>query len=268
MNADGARLLGDPDDRVLDLARRDHHQVGELVDHAEDVRQRRLPVRDPVAVERDEVAGARGAHDAVALLHLLDEVAEHVRGQPRAGHDRRQEMRDLLVVVQLDPLRVDQHHPDLVRGRAQQDRGEHRVDGAGLAGAGRARDEHVRLLREVGPDRLARDVLAEPDRQRRVALRRIAQDVPEVDHAPDPVRDLDADRLLARDRRENPDVLGGERVGEVVAELGDLRHLDPGRQPQLVARHVRARDRADHLRLDVEVRERLDELDAALLDRL
>ena len=29
---------------VLDLARRDHHQVGELVDHAEDVRQRRLAV--------------------------------------------------------------------------------------------------------------------------------------------------------------------------------------------------------------------------------
>ena len=37
-----ARLLGEADDRVLDLGRRDHHQVGELVDHAEDVRQRRL----------------------------------------------------------------------------------------------------------------------------------------------------------------------------------------------------------------------------------
>ena len=38
VDADGARLLGEADDRVLDLGRGDHHQVGELVDHAEDVR--------------------------------------------------------------------------------------------------------------------------------------------------------------------------------------------------------------------------------------
>ena len=42
VDADRARLLGDADDRVLDVGRRDHHQVGELVDDAEDVRQRRL----------------------------------------------------------------------------------------------------------------------------------------------------------------------------------------------------------------------------------
>ena len=45
VDADGPRLLGQPDDRVLDLGRGDHHQVGELVDHAEDVRQRRLAAR-------------------------------------------------------------------------------------------------------------------------------------------------------------------------------------------------------------------------------
>ena len=40
VDADRARLLGDADDRVLDVGRRDHHQVGELVDHAQDVGQR------------------------------------------------------------------------------------------------------------------------------------------------------------------------------------------------------------------------------------
>ncbi len=42
VDADGARLLREPDDRVLDVGRRDHHQVGELVDHAQDVGQRLL----------------------------------------------------------------------------------------------------------------------------------------------------------------------------------------------------------------------------------
>ena len=42
VDADRARLLGEADDRVLDVGGRDHHQVGELVDHAQDVGQRRL----------------------------------------------------------------------------------------------------------------------------------------------------------------------------------------------------------------------------------
>ena len=55
---------------------------------------------------------------------------------------------------------------------------------------------------------------------------------------------LDADRLLAGDRREDPHVGGGQRVGEVVLEVRDLGDLDPRRQPQLVARDVRAGRRA------------------------
>ena len=58
---------------------------------------------------------------------------------------------------------------------------------------------------------------------------------------------------------------GGQRVGEVVLELGDLADLDAGREAQLVAGDVRARDHADHLRLDAEVAERLDELGGGLL---
>ena len=46
VDAGGAGLLGEADDRVLDFGRGDHHQVRELVDHAEDVRQRRLPLLD------------------------------------------------------------------------------------------------------------------------------------------------------------------------------------------------------------------------------
>ena len=40
VDPDRARHLGDPADRVLDVTRRDHHQVGELVDDDEEIRVR------------------------------------------------------------------------------------------------------------------------------------------------------------------------------------------------------------------------------------
>ena len=41
VDADGTGLRGDAVDRLLDVAGRDHHQVGQLVDHDEDERQAR-----------------------------------------------------------------------------------------------------------------------------------------------------------------------------------------------------------------------------------
>ena len=166
MDADRARLLGQADDRVLDVGRRDHHQVGELVDDAQHVRQRGLAALGAPAVELDQVARARQRHRRVAVLHLLDEVLQRVGRHPRRRDDRREQVRDALVVVELDLLGVDEHEPDLVRVGAEQDAREHRVDARRLAGAGGSGDEQVRHLREVRADCLAGDILAEPDRER------------------------------------------------------------------------------------------------------
>ena len=134
----------------------------------------------------------------VAALHLGDDVLEHRRGLLRARDDGRQEVRDRLVEVELDPLRVDEDHPHVVRRRAQQHRREQRVDAARLPRARGAGDQEVRHPREVGPDRVARDVLAEPDGERARRPRKVVEDVAERDHARREVRDLDPDGLLAR----------------------------------------------------------------------
>ena len=175
-------------------------------------------------------------------------------GVSRCGH--------VLVVVELDLLGVDEDEAHLVGRGLHQDRGEDRVDAAALARAGGAGDQHVRHLRDVGPDRVAVDPLAEPGDQRRGLLRPAGVDVAEADDAAARVRDLDADRLFARDRGQDADVGRGQRVGEVVAELGHFLDLGAGREAQLVAGDVRAADDADDLRLDPEVAERLDQLAA------
>ena len=269
MDADGTRLLREADDAVLDLGWRDHHQVGELVDHDEDVRQRVLGTAtfDARLVELDDVAAAGGAELLVAAFHLADHVHQGGGRALHVRHDGREQMRDRLVVVQLDPLRVDQDHLDLVRRGVQQDRDEHGVERAGLTGAGGAGDQHVRHLGEVGVHVVAADVLAEPDGQGAAAGRERALDVAERHEVRRRVRNLDADGLLAGDRGEDADVGRGECVGEVVLEGRDLADLGAGGELDLVARDARTRHGADHAALHTKALERLDERLAHAVER-
>ncbi len=251
MDAGGARLLGDPHDRVLDVAGRGHHQVGELVDDGQDVRIRLVDAfaaerggdvsRPDLRVEVVDVAHPRGLHVLVALLHLLDEPGECGGGLLRLRDDRRDEVRDPLVRGELDHLRVDQDHPHLLRRRAAEQRHEHRVDEARLARTGRAGDQQVRHLRQVGADEIALDVLAEPDHQRMLVLpgRRRVQHVGQANHLTVGVGDLDTDRGLAGDRREQAHVVGCRGVGDVALQRGDLLDLHARTEFDLVSRDGR-----------------------------
>ena len=124
-----------------------------------------LAVAD-LAVEVVDVAHPAGGEVLVAHVHLAHDPLQGLGGLLRAGDDRGDQVRDAFVRGELDPFRVDEHQPHLVRGGARQDRRDQRVDARGLAGAGGAGDEDVRHLGEVGDDEAALDVLAEADEQR------------------------------------------------------------------------------------------------------
>ena len=180
VDAGGPGQLGDADDRVLDVARRDHHQVGELVDDDQQIGVRRQHALAPRRhldragshglVEVVDVAEAEVGQVVVPLVHLADHPLQRLGRLLRAGDDRRDQVRDAFVARQLDPLRVDHDHPDLVGRRPHQQRADHRVDEARLAGAGGAGDQQVRHLRQVGDDEAALDVLAEADDHRVVVV--------------------------------------------------------------------------------------------------
>ncbi len=217
-----------------------------------------LARRHPDLVPVAQVAGPLHAHQLVAALHLAHDVGEDRRRVLHVGDDRREQVRDALVVVELDLLGVDQDHPQVVRRRAQQHRGEEGVEAHALAGAGGSGDQEVGHPGQVDVDRLAAEVQAEPRHQRAGVRRELAGDVAERDQRRLGVRHLHADGLLARDRRDDAQLLArGEGVGEVVAQRGDAADLGAGGQLQLVAGDARAADRVGDLGLDAEVPERL-----------
>jgi len=193
----------------------------------------------------------------VALVHLAHHPLQGVRSLLRIGDDRGDQMRDALVLVELDTLGVDQHHPDLVGRGTDHDRGDQRVHETRLAGAGRAGDQQMRHLRDVSDDVAALDVLAQTHGQRVmiVACLLAAQDVAQRDDLLVPVGDLDADGRASRDRAEDAHIGGTDRVGDVLGQAGDLLHLDAVADLDLVAGHRRATGVAGHPRVDVELGE-------------
>ena len=207
VHPDGARELRQPRDRVLDLALRQDHQVGQLVDddHEERHQRRHLAARlglgREVVVVGLDVADLLLGEDLVALLHQADGVAQRVGRLLRVADHRRDQVRDAVVHRQLDHLRVDHDELHLVGARREEDRADQRVDHHALARPGGAGDQHVRHLAQVGDPRLAEGVLAERDGELRVRPAELLRehDLLERHDLARAVRQLDADDGLAGD---------------------------------------------------------------------
>ena len=275
VDAGGAGELREADELLFDVDRGGHHHVGELVEHDDPVGHR-LGGRGQRVVGGD-VARAEFFEAAVAAVHFADHDAEHGGDLVGFGDDVGEgEVGDAGVVGEFDALGVDEDEADLLRGLLHEQAGDDRVDADGLAGAGRAGDQHVGHLGEVGDDGLAGDAAAERDRE--PALGRLLLEGVGFDQAADAddallgVGHLDADDGLAGHGRFDPDRGGGEGEGEVVAESGDAVDADAGARDLfldgagravLVAQRlaVRALD-GDRLGLDLPAR-----LDAELGDR-
>ena len=285
VDADRPALLGEPDDVGLDLLAGGHHHVGDLVgDHHDEGHRRRDrgrfvlglgldPTEDLVAAEGvvlGQVADARLRQEGVPLLHLLDRPGEDRLGLSHVGDDRVHQVGERLVGCQLDHLGVDHQHPDLVGPAGHQHRDDDRVQADRLAGAGPAGDQEMGHRRHVHHHRIAGDVLAEEDRDlHRAALRLgLLDHLAEADHLAGRVGHLDADRVLAGNRGDDPDARDAESDRQIVGEVGDLGQPEAGLELDLVLRDDRAGLDLDHLHLEAELREGLLEHPGPLADLL
>ena len=86
MNAGGARHLRQAADGLLDLLRRLHHQVGQLVDHDHDVGQ--FFVVFCLLVKGVEIARAGFLEQVIAFVHLAHRPLQRACRFVQVGHDR------------------------------------------------------------------------------------------------------------------------------------------------------------------------------------
>ncbi len=254
MNADGAGHLGQPADRFLHLVACHHHEVCQLVDDDQDVRQwlrqflalvlRRTPLVQhgpDVPVVLVDVPHPLSRERLVAFFHLAHGPPQGVGGLLGIDDHGGQQVGNILVHPQLEPLGVDHDQPHVVRGGAIEDAREHRVQANRLARARRARDEEVGHRGQVGHVGLAVDRLAKGERQLRggpgvdVGL----EQLPERDLLPLEVGNLDAHGGLAREPVDE-DGLGFHREAEVLGQPGDLAVLDASVRLELERRDDRA----------------------------
>ena len=134
-------------------------------------------------------------------------------------------MRNAFVHRQFEHLRIDHDQAHVLGRRLVQQRQHHRVHGRRLTRARGAADEQVRHAREVGDHRLAADVLAEHQRERRshfvVGLG--LDDLAERDDLALLVRDFQTHRRLARNDLDDAHADRGQRARQVLREVRDLR---------------------------------------------
>ncbi len=168
-------------------------------------------------------------------------------------------MRQCIVLLQLDHLRVNHHEPELVGRKLVEQRGDDGIDADRFAGAGAAGDKQVRHFREVGDDGMAIDILAQRERDAGLGVDPFVrfQEVAHDDLGLDGVGDFHADGAFAGHGREDVNAFGLERGGDVVAQRGNFFQLHAGRGMQLVARDGRAFGDVTERNLDIELREGL-----------
>ena len=127
-----------------------------------------------------------------------------------------------------------------------------------LPGAGAAGDQQVGHGGQVHGERVARHVFAEEQRDLHLLDLAVGllHDLAQSHDLAGFVGHFDAHRVLARDRRDDPDAGDAQRDGQVVRQAGDPRQPQSGLQFDFVLGDHRARFDFHHLDVEPEVGER------------
>ena len=140
-----------------------HHQVCQFINYDDDIGQFLFchlviggKTFDPLLLQQP-----------VAALHLLDGPQQGPARHFRFNDHRMQQMGNVLIDRQLDPLGIDHEQPHLIRGCLEKDGGDNGIDGHPLPGPGGAGNEEMGHAGYIGNNRMADNVEAESQGQLR-----------------------------------------------------------------------------------------------------
>ena len=266
-------------DQLFDLFADGHHHVGKFIDDDNDKGQRlqfgrRIFLEQLVwlpewienrftlglrladlLVEAAQIPHAQFRHQLVAAFHFGNAPAQRVGGVLHVGNDGCQQMRDAFVNLEFQHFRIDQDQPHFVWPGLVENTEQHGVDRNRFTRTGGARHQQVRHAGDIRNHGRTTDVLAQRQRQRRMAfvegLR--GDDLAQCHQLAVLVWNLQADRRLARNHLDDPHADHRQRARQILRQAGDLADLGARFQHQFKAGNNRPRMHLDDFRLDVEV---------------
>ena len=273
MNAGRTCQLCDALDAAFDFLCRHEHQIRQLIDDDDDACQLLmmfLRMCFHIRIVRSDVADARFGKQLIAFIHHLHDDLQRTVGLFPVRDDRCQQMRYLVVRGKFYFLRIDQQHLHLIRSGTHQDRADDRIDAHGFSAAGGTGYQQMRHLVELAINGIAHQIHSQTEQQTPVrhALRDRTHHLLEVHRRLLFIRNLDADRALAGNRRFDADVLRRQRHLNVILQIADLIDSHAKIRPHLKLRDARTDVRAHQRRLDPELFQDIDQLPAFELCRL
>ncbi len=283
MDARRPRFLRQALDEKFDFFARRHHQIGKLVHNDHDLRQgaevQLLFFVDRLAalcvisglhaapelfafgmggadffVVAGQAPHADAGHHAIAIFHLLNRPFEGADRLGRFCHDRRQEMRDIVVYRKLQHLGIDHDHAALVWRQSIKQRQDHAVETNRLTRSGRARDQQMRHRGKISNHGITCDILAQNDGKLRGLIGKCGagRQFMENNRFPLGIGKLNANHGTARNGRDT----SGERrhvPRNIIGQLDDTACLDAAFWLQLIHGDNRAganlRDHALHFEI-------------------
>ena len=151
-------------------------------------------------------------------------------------------MRNPVVDLQLNNLRVNEKEPDLLRRVLIEKTHNQRVDTYGLSGTCRTCNQEMRHLLDIRDDRLSLDIPSDGKCKTSPAGAELLclKEFSERDCLRFLVRNLDTNGSLSRDRCLDTDLRRLKRKLNVILKVDNPAHLDSGSRLQLIARNGRS----------------------------
>ncbi|RMS03634.1 hypothetical protein ALP75_200320 [Pseudomonas syringae pv. actinidiae] len=208
-------------------------------------------------VEARQVTHAHLRHQLVAAFHLGDAPAQGVGSVLHVGHHRTQQVWNTFVDGQFEHFRVDHDQLGIFRAGLEQDRQDHCVHTHRLTGTGGTGHQQVGHFRQIGNHRLAADVVAQRQGDRRLGVIVFGgrQHLGEPHDLAVFVGDFDTHGGLARNHLDHTHAGHGERTCKVLGQVGDATDLYASGGLNFVTGDDRARMNRIHRDLDAELLE-------------
>ena len=251
--------LCEASDRTFGFIRRDHHQIGQLINHDQQERQFLSAFRFHARIVIGDVARADFGELVITFIHFTRHPLQHAHHAFHLDHHRRKQMRNAVVTRQFHALGIHQHQAQIVRRVIQQKTGKDRVHAHRLARTGCACDQHMRHRFQIGGDGMSGHILSKCETQQRfISLEGfILQNIAQSNQRHLLVWNFDADIAVSRNGRLNADARRSQRQCEIIGERCDLADA-----------HARSSaSRLDEERLDAKLRDRRPAADLNYLCR-